>query len=86
MPRAPMAVPNASETTVSARCTAKKAVMPCCQERGSCQMFFRKTGQITQLQTPNTIRNQATRLEISTGELSTDCLNGVAAGLSWPVR
>ena len=64
MPSTPIAVPSARDTTVSARCTPKNAVMPACHDRGSFQMFFRNLGQMTQLHTPKATRNQATRFEI----------------------
>src|SRR5665213_582285 len=63
-PRIPIAVPSASDTAVRARWTAKNPVIPSCHDLESFQMFFRKTGQITQLHTAKAIRNQAMRLEI----------------------
>ena len=35
--------------------------MPWCQERGSCQMFFKNVGQMIQDQTPNAIKNAEIR-------------------------
>ena len=69
-----MTVPRASEASVSNRCTTKKAVMPSCQDRGSCQMFFRNVGQMIQLHTPNPTKNHATRFETTTALLLADVL------------
>ena len=70
IPRIPIAVPRTSDTTVNTRWTAKNPVIPWCHDRESFQMFFRKTGQITQLQTPEAIKNHATRLEMTIVQVS----------------
>jgi hypothetical protein len=43
-------------------------------------MFFRKVGQITHDQTPNTIRNQDTRLDTTTQPVSARALPTVTQG------
>jgi pyridoxine 4-dehydrogenase len=83
-----MIVPSASDTTVSTRCTSKNAVMPSFHDRLSAQMFFKNVGQITQLQTPNAIRNQATRFEMTTPPSipARDCATAPRDRGSLPVR
>jgi DNA-binding transcriptional ArsR family regulator len=66
----PIAVPSTSETTVNTRWTAKNPVIPWCHDRESFQMFFRKTGQMTQLHTPNAMKNQAMRFEMTMAQVS----------------
>jgi D-alanyl-D-alanine carboxypeptidase (penicillin-binding protein 5/6) len=61
-----MAVPAASETTVSTRWTPKNAVMPSFHDRSSRQMLRRNVGQMIHDQTPNATRNQATRRDTLT--------------------
>jgi serine-type D-Ala-D-Ala carboxypeptidase (penicillin-binding protein 5/6) len=87
----PIAVPRASDTTVSTRCTVKNPVgwPAAAQERGSSQMLCRKFGQITQDHTAKASRNSDVPRESLTRAVSAvatvDHRRGVASLPSVPL-